>query len=73
MWQGSRVRADGKFALLGTTMSPGFEYEDYETGTRQTLSAQFPQYSGDGGGVDTLGRAADAGELAAGARGGILG
>jgi predicted cupin superfamily sugar epimerase len=45
VWQGSRVRAGGKFALLGTTMSPGFEYEDYETGTRQTLSAQFPQYS----------------------------
>jgi len=45
VWQGSRVRAGGKFALLGTTMSPGFEYEDYETGTRQKLSAQFPQYS----------------------------
>jgi predicted cupin superfamily sugar epimerase len=45
VWQGSRVRAGGKYALLGTTMAPGFEYEDYETGRRQELSAQFPQYS----------------------------
>ena len=45
VWQGSRLRAGGKYALLGTTMAPGFEYEDYETGTRQELSAQFPQYS----------------------------
>lgn len=45
VWQGSRIRAGGKYALLGTTMAPGFEYEDYETGTCQELSAQFPQYS----------------------------
>ena len=45
VWQGSRVRAGGKYALLGTTMAPGFEYEDYEAGTRQELSAQFPKYS----------------------------
>jgi uncharacterized protein len=45
LWQGSRLRAGGKYALLGTTMAPGFEYEDYETGRRQELSAQYPQYS----------------------------
>jgi len=45
VWQGSRIRAGGKYALLGTTMAPGFEYEDYETGRRQELSAQFPEYS----------------------------
>ena len=45
VWQGSRLRAGGKYALLGTTMAPGFEYEDYETGTQPDLSAQFPQYS----------------------------
>ncbi|MFZ3218294.1 MAG: cupin domain-containing protein [Candidatus Acidiferrales bacterium] len=44
-WQGSRVRAGGKFALLGTTMAPGFEYEDYETGKRAELGAQFPRYA----------------------------
>ncbi len=45
VWQGSQLRAGGKYALLGTTMAPGFEYEDYETGKRRELSAQFPQYS----------------------------
>ena len=45
VWQGSRVRAGGIYALLGTTMAPGFEYEDYETGTLRELSAQFPKYS----------------------------
>jgi len=45
VWQGSRLRAGGKYALLGTTMAPGFEYEDYETGTLRELSAQFPKYS----------------------------
>lgn len=45
MWQGSRVRKGGKYALLGTTMAPGFEYEDYETGERQELIARYPQHS----------------------------
>jgi predicted cupin superfamily sugar epimerase len=45
VWQGLRVRAGGKFALLGTTMAPGFEYEDYETGERQGLIARFAAYS----------------------------
>jgi uncharacterized protein len=45
VWQGSRLRSGGKYALLGTTMAPGFEYEDYETGKGQELSAQFPKYS----------------------------
>jgi predicted cupin superfamily sugar epimerase len=45
VWQGLRLRTGGKYALLGTTMAPGFEYEDYETGKRLELSAQFPEYS----------------------------
>jgi uncharacterized protein len=45
VWQGSRVRAGGKYALLGTTMAPGFEYEDYETGQRQDLIARYPDFS----------------------------
>ena len=43
-WQGARLKAGGKFALLGTTMSPGFEYEDYETGGHE-LMEQWPRYS----------------------------
>jgi predicted cupin superfamily sugar epimerase len=45
VWQGSRIRAGGKFALLGTTMAPGFEYEDYETGQRPELIARYPRFS----------------------------
>ena len=36
-WQGSRLVAGGRWALLGTTMAPGFAYEDYETGTPALL------------------------------------
>jgi uncharacterized protein len=45
VWQGSRVRAGGTYALLGTTMAPGFEYEDYEAGKRQELIARYPEFS----------------------------
>jgi uncharacterized protein len=44
-WQGSRLAPGGKFALLGTTMAPGFAREDYEHGSRKALSAQYPQYA----------------------------
>jgi predicted cupin superfamily sugar epimerase len=45
VWQGSRLVPGGAYALLGTTMSPGFEYEDYETGNRAQLSQQFPDFA----------------------------
>ena len=42
VWQGCRLVAGGLWALLGTTMSPGFDYADYETGVREELIAQYP-------------------------------
>ena len=39
VWQGSRLCVGGDWALLGCTVSPGFEYADYETGTRAELLA----------------------------------
>jgi hypothetical protein len=42
IWQGCRLAEGGTFALLGTTMSPGFDYADYEQGERETLIAQYP-------------------------------
>ena len=42
VWQGCRLAADGRWALLGTTMSPGFDYADYATGVREELMAQYP-------------------------------
>ena len=45
IWQGSRLRSGGKYALLGTTMAPGFDYDDYESGRRAELIAQYPEYA----------------------------
>lgn len=42
VWQGSRLAPGGKFALMGTTMSPGFDYADFEIGNREQLVAQYP-------------------------------
>jgi hypothetical protein len=43
VWQGSRVEPGGHdFALLGATVTPGFDYADYEQGRRADLIALFP-------------------------------
>jgi uncharacterized protein len=44
-WQGSRLAPGGKFALMGTTMSPGFDAQDYEGGKQEELSAAYPKYA----------------------------
>ncbi|MGH9739416.1 MAG: cupin domain-containing protein [Candidatus Acidiferrales bacterium] len=44
-WQGARVAPGGKFALLGTTMAPGFDPADFEIGSRERLSALYPPYA----------------------------
>lgn len=41
-WQGSRVIPGGAWALLGTTMCPGYGDEDYEHGSAAELKAQYP-------------------------------
>jgi predicted cupin superfamily sugar epimerase len=43
-WQGSRVEPGVKFALLGATMAPGFDYADYEQGRRSELIERYPKY-----------------------------
>ncbi|HSY10686.1 MAG TPA: cupin domain-containing protein [Verrucomicrobiae bacterium] len=42
VWQGCRLAPQGKWALLGTTMSPGFDYADYENADREKLCEQYP-------------------------------
>ncbi len=44
VWQGSVLRPGGAFALMGTTMAPGFDFADYEAADRDTLSAAFPNF-----------------------------
>jgi uncharacterized protein len=47
VWQGSRLRAGGRFALLGTTVAPGFDPEDYESGDRELLLVAYPAMRGE--------------------------
>jgi len=42
VWQGCRLAGNGQWALMGTTLSPGFDYADYETGVRDELIGQYP-------------------------------
>jgi predicted cupin superfamily sugar epimerase len=43
-WFGMRVANGGEYALLGTTVAPGFEYSDFELGERDTLVSLYPSY-----------------------------
>ena len=42
VWQGALLRDGGRFALLGTTTAPGFDYADYESGARDELLHRYP-------------------------------
>lgn len=44
-WQGTRLVGDGKWALLGCTVAPGFEFSDFEVKDRTELVRLFPQHA----------------------------
>ncbi|MBI1795574.1 MAG: cupin domain-containing protein [Candidatus Eisenbacteria bacterium] len=44
-WQGCRLVSGGTFALLGTTMAPGFDLADFELGDRAVLIGRFPAHA----------------------------
>ena len=41
-WQGTYLLEGGNFALMGTTMAPGFDFSDYVKGVRDSLKQQYP-------------------------------
>jgi predicted cupin superfamily sugar epimerase len=41
VWQGAKLCEGGRFALMGTTVAPGFEPEDFELAERQELLNKF--------------------------------
>jgi hypothetical protein len=43
VWQGSRLVSGGRWALLGTTMAPGWDEEDYRPGDREELVRRYPE------------------------------
>ncbi|MGI9533513.1 MAG: cupin domain-containing protein [Thermodesulfobacteriota bacterium] len=44
VWQGSQLVEGGEFALMGTTVAPGFEFDEFEHGDRAELTEMFPQH-----------------------------
>jgi len=45
VWQGTRLAGDGKVALLGCTVTPGFDFADYRAGAYEELAAKWPEQS----------------------------
>jgi uncharacterized protein len=43
-WFASQVRDPYSFALAGCTVSPGFDFEDFELGKRSELIKRYPQH-----------------------------
>jgi predicted cupin superfamily sugar epimerase len=44
LWFGARVDDITSFALIGCTVTPGFDYKDFELGTRSKLIRMFPKH-----------------------------
>ena len=46
-WQGAKLARGGKFALLGTTVSPGFEFEDFVQAKpyKNEIINKYPDFS----------------------------
>ena len=42
VWQGSYLLEGGGFALMGTTMAPGFDFADNHLGNRENLNKLYP-------------------------------
>jgi len=42
VWQGTRLLGDGKVALLGCSVVPGFDYSDYQNAGYEELAAKWP-------------------------------
>ncbi len=44
-WFAACLKGSNTFALVGCTVAPGFDFADFEIGTRPGLIAQFPQHA----------------------------
>jgi hypothetical protein len=42
VWQGTRLIGNGQAALLGCTVTPGFDYADYRSGSYAELAGKWP-------------------------------
>lgn len=44
-WFGAELAGDGDFALVGCTVSPGFDFDDFEMARRGDLLRDYPQHA----------------------------
>ncbi len=44
-WQGTRLLAGGRWALVSCVVAPEFRWEDFELGDRGALAASYPDFS----------------------------
>ena len=42
VWQGTRLVGEGKVALLGCTVTPGFDFADYRNAGYRELAEKWP-------------------------------
>ena len=43
VWQGTRLIGDGQVALLGCSVTPGFDFADYRSGSYAELAEKWPE------------------------------
>lgn len=43
-WFGSRVAEGGNYSLVGCTVSPGFDFKDFEMAKKESLTKVFPEH-----------------------------
>lgn len=43
-WFASSVKKEDSYSLVGCTVSPGFDFDDFELGDKKDLIQQFPEY-----------------------------
>jgi len=46
IWFASRLAPGSEYALVGCTVAPGFDFEDFELANKKTLSNVYPQHAG---------------------------
>ena len=44
-WMAATTAGDKGYALLGCTLAPGFDFEDFEMATEETLKESYPELS----------------------------
>ena len=44
-WQGTRLAAGGRWALVTCVVAPEFQWSDFELGSREALAAAYPSFA----------------------------